>query len=141
VSERIKKVFDVLRVKMCFEVTLRKIGKREAKLLPIIPSTGEPEDMIDEVPLIKEPNTIGPYYELVMENQSGYAPGAEVTSVCQGCGRESVNVENRRLIMTPSMWSGAHIFFLATTLHIVATDDLKIALSRLKPTNVRFSEI
>jgi hypothetical protein len=53
VSERIKNILG----KECQDdisacpVILRKVGERDAMLEPPMPSTGEPEDIIDEVPL------------------------------------------------------------------------------------------
>ena len=55
VAERIKDLFlsscgDDIAV--C-PIILRKIGRREANLPTPMPSTGEPEDIINEVPFVK----------------------------------------------------------------------------------------
>jgi hypothetical protein len=63
VSERIKKTLMECcpnDIAAC-PVTLRKIGNREAKVSPPMPSTGEPEDLIDEVPVLKNKSEVGPY--------------------------------------------------------------------------------
>ena len=122
-------------------VTLRKIGKREAKLPPPIPSTGEPEDIIRMVPLFKQTNSIGSYYELLILSESGRPPGAEPKSTCSGCGREDIDSERRQIVMQQSMWRGEPIFFLATTLYIVITEQVKRHLQDLGATNVAFKEI
>jgi hypothetical protein len=119
---------------------LRKVGKREAKLPPPIPSTGEPEDIIKEVSLLSQPDVVGPYYELVILTESDYPPGGKPVSICSGCGRETINNETRKLIMLPSMWRGRDIFFLATTLYIVVTDRLRQGLRELGATNVEFQK-
>jgi len=119
-------------------VTLRKVGKREARLPAPIPSTGEPEDIIHEVPLLTRTNSIGPYFELVIQSESGYAPGAEPLSICSGCGRETFPDTEARFVMVESMWKGADIFFLAGTLYIVVTDRVRQALQDLRATNVQF---
>src|SRR5262245_6563839 len=60
VSERVRQVFQRLHVPSVefYEVAFRKIGKREARLPPPEPSTGEPEDTIDEVPLLQNTQTV-----------------------------------------------------------------------------------
>lgn len=142
VSERIK---DVLlascpdEIAVC-PVTLRKIGKRAAKLPPPMPSTGEPEDIIHEVPLLEDTSEIGPYFEIVILKESGYPPGGTPKSICSGCLRPDVDNATREIRMTPDMWQGHSIFFLATTLYVMVTDELKQQIARLRPTNVVFKE-
>jgi hypothetical protein len=87
VSERIKNVLvdscsDNIAV---YPVALRKIGKREATLPAIIPSTGEPEDIIAEVPILKNKSGIGPYYEILILKESEYPPGGSPINICAGC--------------------------------------------------------
>jgi hypothetical protein len=65
-------------------VTLCKVGRRDAKLPATIPSTGEPEDIIDEVLLLSRTDDVGPYFELIVHNESGDPPGGEPVSVCTG---------------------------------------------------------
>ena len=140
VSERIRQLFESLqieRVSYC-PVTLRKVGKREAGLPAPIPSSGEPEDIIREVSLLKRTDSVGPYYELIIESESDYAPTAEPTSVCSGCGRETFPETDARLVMVDSMWKGAEVFFLASTLYILVTDRVRQALEDLKATNICF---
>lgn len=106
-----------------------------------MPATGEPEDIIYEVPLLAENSRIGPYYEVVVLNTSGYPRGATPTSVCSACGREEINSKQRLLMMFDEMWNGHSIFLLSTTLYVIVTDQLKEILARLNPTNVAFTEI
>jgi hypothetical protein len=121
-------------------VTLRKIGKREAKLVPPMPSTGEPEDIINEVPLLDDPSQVGSYWEVVVKHESGFPPGGTPKSVCSGCRRQKIG-PNRRFRMTPKMWKGQSIFFMATTVQVIITDDLKLAIESLRPTNVIFKPV
>jgi hypothetical protein len=120
------------------------VGKREAKLPSPIPRTGEPEDMIEEVALLNETADVGPYYQVLPLRESNYPRDRPVKSVCAGCRR--VNVDNidtlagERVRMTDDMWSGDSIFYLATTLHIIVTDKIRKALSRVRPTNVVFAD-
>lgn len=143
VSERIKNTL----VESCSDdiavcpVTLRKIGKREAKLPPPIPSTGEPGDIIDEVPIIQDTSEIGPYYEIIMLKESAYPPGSTSTNICTGCKRLDLDNPTRELRMKPEMWRGDSIFFLATTLYVVIIDDVRKRVARDHPTNVAFEEI
>jgi hypothetical protein len=120
--------------------TLRKIGRRNAKLPPPMPSTGEPEDIINEVPLLNDSNAAGSYSEILIQNESGFPPGGAPISVCTGCRRETIG-PNRRFRMTPEMWNGHAIFFMATTLYVLVTDDLKKAIEKLRPSNVAFELI
>lgn len=143
VSERVKTLlieFCSSDIAVC-PVTLRKIGKREAKLLPPMPTTGEPEDMIDEISILKDTSEIGPYFEVLVLKKSDYPPGGTPTRICPGCRRPDVNTSTRELRMTQEMWKGDNIFFLATTLYIVITDELKEELARYRLTNVVFKNI
>jgi hypothetical protein len=143
VSERIK---DIL-VETCpsdisaCPVSLRKIGKREAKLPSPTPSTGEPEDIINEVPMLKATSEIGPYFEMVILKESAYPPGGTPKRICPRCKRPDVDNSTRELRMTPEMWKGDKIFLLATTLYVVITDELRERISRHCPTNVVLEEI
>jgi len=121
-------------------VTLRRIGNRDAGLPPPIPSTGEPEDITNEVPLLDDPGPAGSYSEILVLNESGFPPGGTPTSVCPGCKREEIGPD-REVRMTPEMWNGQAIFVLATTRCIVVTDGLKQAIEKLQPTNVIFKPI
>jgi hypothetical protein len=120
---------------------LRKVGTRRATLPPPVPSTGEPEDIIHEVPLSKTHTGIGPYFEMIVLRDSGYPPGAQPKSVCRCCGREEIDSNARRLVMTDEMWRGDAIFRLATTLYLMVTDDLRERIARLRPTNITFTEM
>lgn len=142
ISERVRQLFESLRLETVSysPVTLRRVGKREARLPAPIPSTGEPEDMIKEVPLLSRTDTVGPYFELVIQSVSGYAPGAQPLHVCSGCGRETFPDDKARFVMVESMWKGADIFFLASTLYIVVTDRVRRALQDLRATNVQFEQ-
>lgn len=125
----------------CREVRLRKIGNMEAKASPPIPSTGEPADMISEVLLTTSYSEIGPYFEICIQKESGWPPGGEPVRFCPGCKRMEINDSKREIRMTNEMWKGDQIFFLATTLHVIVTDDLKREIENLKPTNLIFSKI
>lgn len=142
VSDRIARVFRTAcgeDVRLC-PVTLRKIGKRNAKLPPPIPSSGEPEDMIDEVSTFQDTTEIGPYFELLVQTQSG-TPPLERISVCEGCKREEIDRQAPEIRMTDEMWRGHSIFFLATTLFVVVTDEIRQVIVESRATNVAFSEI
>jgi hypothetical protein len=80
--------------------------------------------------------SVGPYFELVIQSESGYAPRAEPLSVCSGCGRATFPDTEARFVMVDSMWKGIDIFFLASTLYIVVTDRVRHALQNLRATNV-----
>jgi uncharacterized protein CXXCG len=143
VSQRMKDLFESAKTSgLAFSsVVLRKIGKREAKLPPPIPSTGEPEDMLREMPLLKQKDGVGPYYEMLILSESARPPGGDPKSICSGCGREDIDTEKRLIVMVPSMWKGDDIFFLATTLYIVITERVKTWLEDLGATNVAFRKI
>ena len=143
VSERVKDLFESEKTNgIAFSpVVLRKVGRREAKLQPPTPSTGEPEDMMPEMPLLKQKDGVGPYYEMLILSESGRPPGGDPKSICSGCGREDIDTEKRQIVMVPSMWKGDDIFFLATTLYIVITARIKRWLEDLGATNVAFRNI
>lgn len=122
-------------------MNLRKIGKREANIPPPIPSTGEPEDIIDEVPILQVTSEIGPYFEVLILKESEYPLGGTPTKICAGCNRPDVDDSTRELRMKPDMWKGDNIFFLATTLYFVIIDEVRKRVAQLHPTNVVFEEI
>ena len=103
-----------------------------------MPESGEPEDIINEVPLAPWPEGCGPYYEMIVLTESGRPPGGDVLAVCAGCGRESIDSKRRTLVMQPSMWRGAQVFFLATTLYVIVTDEIRRLLLEAGATNVSF---
>jgi hypothetical protein len=143
VSQRIKDAF----VESCSPeivtrpVTMRKIGSREARLPPPMPSTGEPEDMIDEVPILEDKSKIGSYFEILILNESNPPFGVAPALFCSGCNRPLASTKDREFRMAPEIWKGHSIFFFATTLWIVITDQMKDLLVRLHPTNVQFQSI
>jgi hypothetical protein len=121
-------------------VTLRKIGKLDANLPPPDPSTGEPEDIINEVPILKDISGIGPYFEIIILKESEYPPGGTPTEICAGCRRPKINKSTREICMRLEMWKKDNIFFLSTTLRIMITDEIRERLARYNPTNVIFEE-
>jgi len=143
VSERIKNILceycpnDI----ECVKVNLRKIGKREAKLPPPIPSSGEPEDIINEVPQLNSPVGVGPYFEICIMKESDYPPGGKPKSICPGCKREEIDILKREIVMTDKMWKGDQIFYLSTTSYVIITNEFKKIIENLKPTNLVISEI
>jgi len=123
-------------------ITLRKVGKREAKLAAPMPSTGEPEDIIHEVPLLSDKTGVGPYYEIFPSRKSDLPRNRTVKGVCSGCHREDIEVvyplDVNRPRMTDEIWRGDRVFYLATTLFIIVTNDIKETLTRIRPNNVNF---
>jgi Protein of unknown function (Gmx_para_CXXCG) len=140
VSQRVHDTMARAAVSGCefVRVIPRKIGGRRATRRPLIPSGGEPEDLLAQVAPIRDPSEIPPYYELVVTAQSKHPPGAEPEATCELCGRETYDADARRLVMEPHMWNGQDVFFLATTLWIIVTDRVKALLEPLRPTNVSF---
>jgi hypothetical protein len=117
-SERIKDLLaDVCgdEIIAC-PVVLRKIGKRRARLPAPIPQSGEPEDIMSEVPVLDDATGIGPYYQMIPRNESGYPLDCLPKSICTGCKRVDREViypwEEGRLRMTDSIWRGHKIFYL-----------------------------
>jgi hypothetical protein len=123
------------------EVTPRKVGKKSPKLPPPIPSTGEPEDIINEVPTTKFPKASRRYFELCVYGKSSPPPGRDLASVCSNCGGKTYKyARHAKLVMTESMWTGHEMFMIETTGHILVTDTLKNELLDLRPTNVEFTK-
>lgn len=140
ISERAKAVFDDLNMQgiRILRVNLRKIGKRNASGQPPIPRSGEPEDMMNTISPKACGAAVGPYYEVIIQSESALPPGAGEVRPCPECGRPQNETDGRQFVMLAPMWTGAQIFFLATTLCVVITDSVKVALERIRPTNVRF---
>lgn len=140
VSARVKRLFESLNIpKLAFcAVSPRRIGRGDATAVAPVPQSGEPEDMMLDVPLIKDTASMEPYFELLIQAESERPQGSEPESICSGCGREQINSQRRYLAMFPHMWRGDSIFVLSTTLYILITDDLKATLEEHKFTNVAF---
>jgi|HubBroStandDraft_2_1064218.scaffolds.fasta_scaffold131021_2 hypothetical protein len=144
VSERIKEsLVSLCRDEIAVRpITLRKVGNREAKLAPPMPSSGEPEDIIHEVPLLTDKAGVGPYYEIFPLKESDVPRNRPVKGVCSGCHREDVEViyplDVNRPRMADEIWRGDSVFYLATTLYIIVTDDIKEVLTRIRPNNINF---
>jgi hypothetical protein len=146
VSERIKRLF----VSLCgdevafFPVTLRKVGKRGARLPAPIPPSGEPEDILSEVPLLSDKTAIGPYYEMIPRYESECSPEWIESGPCPAClSIRKKNLPKRemyRVGMVDNLWKGHKIFYYKTTLHIYVTDGVKVAVERLGPTNLAFGQ-
>lgn len=141
VSERVKRLFEAAcpkEIAAC-KVTMRRIGKRSPHLEPIEPDSGEPEDMLEGIKESGRPRGVGKYFEIILKKESGDPPYGAPKRICSGCQRPTTG-EDRRMRMTPRMWRGDAIFFMATTLHVIVTDDLRQSIERLRPTNVRFEK-
>jgi Protein of unknown function (Gmx_para_CXXCG) len=140
VSERIRAALTAegVRGAAFVRATLRKIGKRRAKLPAPTPTSGEPEDLITEIRATVRATELPPFYELVVTAESHRPPGTEESKRCKLCGRESYDNNARRLVMLPEMWQGDDIFFLATTRWIVVTDRVQNLLRDLRATNVHY---
>lgn len=128
-----------------FPVILRKVGKRKAKLPAPIPRSGEPEDIINEAPLLNDASEVGHYFEVVPRYASAEAPDRIVES-CDACGRVKRDVVYsvggyNPIRMPEDAWSGHRIFYLGGTLHIIVTDDVRKALQSTRPSNIQFTEV
>lgn len=143
VSQRVKSLFEESGLSdVAFsEVIMRKVGKREARFPAPRPASGEPEDLINELPLLGDTVGVGHYYEMMILKESGFPPGGTPTGICVGCGRPDVDDATRKIVMTPEMWLGDAIFFLATTLYVIVTDPVKNLLETIRPSNVVFGKI
>jgi hypothetical protein len=97
--------------------------------------------MIEEVPSASSVSDVGAYFEVCILKESGSPPGGKPVKVCPGCGRAEINETKREIRMLDHMWKGNAIFFLATTLYVLVTDDLKKIIEHARPTNVVFAEI
>ena len=144
VAERIKE----LPIALCgdeiavWSITLRKIGKREARIAVPMPSAGEPEDIIHEVPLLSDSTGVGPYYAILPLRESGVPRNRAVKSACSACHRRDVEVvypiDVNRPRIAEEIWRGDSVFYLATTLCIIVTNDSKEALTNIHANNLNF---
>lgn len=141
VSSKVKIIFEqqkITGVEFCPAV-VEKVGKR-VSVGPIpIASTGEPEDIIEEIEGEQKPAEFGPLYEMVITSVSGLPPGAEAVTQCSACGREDFDQSKRVLALTENMLPLTDVFFLATSLYIIVTDKVREVCWRSEFTNVEFS--
>ena len=143
VSARVKRLFEaqgVTGAAFCPAV-IDKIGKRKSTGPAPVPSTGEPEDIIEEAEAGDNLAQTAPLYEMVVTARSGRPPGAEPFTVCPGCTRENYDRDKRRLILTQAMLAGTDVFILETTLHIIVSDKVRNLITRNRLTNSEFTPI
>jgi hypothetical protein len=108
---------------------------------PPVPRSGEPEDLITAVRATVPANAISSLFELVVTAESGRPLGSRDFRLCNCCGREEYDQEQRQLAMREDMWHGEDIFFLATTLHIMVTERVRELLQKLGATNVQLTSL
>lgn len=84
VSERIKSFFENHgENNVSFsKVIKRKVGKNSPKHPAPEPSSGEPEDILDEVELIKNVDEVPEYYEMIIKNESTLPLHTKVKGEC-----------------------------------------------------------
>ena len=148
VSGRIRDLFvDLCRDDVVtLGVILRKVGRRNARLPAHIPISGEPEDIINDAPLLDDPSVIGPYYEVIPRHASNEPPDRIIEFRCTACGWVKAKVvqtlrERRKPRMAEDTWRGHSIFYLGGTLHIVVTDKVRKALQSVRPSNLQLTEV
>jgi hypothetical protein len=142
ISTRIKDFLESESIKgiQFIQIHLRKIGKREPWRHPPISNTGEPEDLINEVPLVDSNSPFGPYFELIVSNRSKYLSG-EPVAICSGCGRKSFPDRPSEIIMPTAAWGGAEMFHVGGTGCLAITDTIKRKIQKLRPTNIQFRQL
>ncbi len=137
VSPRVKLLFEthgVTGVTFC-EVVIDKVGKRDSRGPFPFPSTGEPEDIIEEVSGEQFPDRFGPLYEMVITSESGFPPGVSSSDVCTGCTRENYKENKRRIVLTQEMIPNSDVFTLATTLYIIVNERVQHMIVENRLTN------
>lgn len=141
VSEKVKELltqYNGHQVAFC-RVKIKKVGTRKVELPAPVPSTGEPENLFNELPMNSDTNGVGPYYEMVVLRESGFPQGYAPADPCSGCGRDIGDNAARIFRMTRQMWNGESIFFFTTTLYVIVTEDVKQLLEDVAVTNVEFT--
>jgi len=135
VSERLRKIIEDNNLKgvTFLPINKKKVGKGKAKKIPL-KITEHNREIEIEVDNDNEPN--GTYYEMLITAESKRPPGAEITSICNLCGREEYNDKKRKLIMTEEMWNGEDIFYLSTTLWPIITEKVKNIFEQNKISNI-----
>ena len=122
------------------KVKLGKIGKsKNTKKIPI-PSTGEPEDIISDVDLLKSKEDVPDYYEICINSESDYPIGGVPMNICSECGREKLRAKLEFSYELKNVERPKYLFF-KTTNYVIITDNLKIAIDKHNPSNCKFTEI
>lgn len=141
VSDRIKFILS----EFCSEaiafgqVTPRTVGKLKSDQPPQLPSTGEPEDIIKEIPHSENMRNVNLYHEVCILKEANYPNGVLPEEICSICGRQEILTGSIDFKMKQDMWPGSHIFFFPGTAYIIVTDFLKNKIEEIKPINVNFS--
>lgn len=101
VPERVKQLFEqhqVTGVLFCPAVIMA-VGKHEPSDPVPMPSTGEPEDIIEEVDKESSPEIFGPLYEMLVSSRSARPPSSKVVHRCPGCGRMEFDPKGRQSVL------------------------------------------
>lgn len=120
------------------EVMWQRLGSTPPTLPAPLPPDGETESLIDVGTRYAEGMPAPEYFELVPTAASKLPPGVVLREVCEACGREDLDLHNRYFGIGQEHWNGEDVFMLATTLHVVVTDDVKRLLEKERSTNVDF---
>ena len=140
VSQRVRVALEAAGVTgaMFARIAYDRVGTRSAshELRP----RGEPEDVLKRIPERNDTSGLPTYWHVTVTQESGLPPGVDPSSVCPECERALVPVAEsaRRILFVPSMWRGADVCWLATTLHVVVTDRVRATLERIGATNIHF---
>lgn len=141
VSEKARKALLSIDSSIEFApIVIEKAGKLEPSDAFPNPPGGEPEDIIKACPMRWSKSGLGPYYRVIVNNESHPPDFRKDPIICEKCGRSQHPVTNSHIAMTSEMWRGHDIFILQTTLHLLLTDKAKTALENASLTNLNLRD-
>jgi hypothetical protein len=82
-----------------------------------------------------------PFYQMVIGAESGRPPGAEITHVCSGCGRQEDDDAKREFVLTQRMIPAADVFYPGTTLWMIVNQKVRDLILDHHLTNVHLGAI
>ncbi len=142
VSDRIKTLFEgneVTGVALC-PVVIEKVGKSSSAAIPQIPTSGEPEEILQEVQWGEYQGDVG-YFEMVVTGKSLRPPEVSTIEICERCHRETLDQNHYRVEMRKEFWLGEDVFYFGESLWIIVTERVKDLLDHAKATNIEFISV
>ena len=118
-------------------VTMRRVGIQSPRDAPLMPPSGDPDDLFAlATPRDAADPIAAEYFEMVVTSESALLPGCVERARCNACGRVEIDTSKRRFEMSAALWSGRDVFLLGSTRYVFVTSRVHDALVALGATHV-----
>jgi len=143
-SARTRQVFrerEFRGVEFC-PALVRCIGQSHPFAPVPLPDTGNAEEIFEVIERETDLDKFGTFYEMVVTAESRRAHGIKIRR-CSICGYERIRYgdKKRKFVLTEDMLPDADVFYLADTLYVIVTDEVRRAIVDSQLSNAEFTEM